>query len=185
MQTAVPEKARRPESSSHPKIVFWRIWAIRKSGKSPRTLISQRKRLICIYTLPLQTETQEFLSSVLADLCKSPPVRIPHHRSAPGNETIFGLQIAASFGKIQPKQSGFARDRADSVRIMRIEQRQKKNDALLAERIIQMAEIKPLMYGKGGADEKCIVTAYETGNLMCEVCRAVSSPDDWAINSFN
>ena len=116
VQTAVPEKARRPESSSHPKIVFWRIWAIRKSGKSPRTLISQRKRLICIYTLPLQTETQEFLSSVLADLCKSPPVRIPHHRSAPGNETIFGLQIAASFGKIQPKQSGFARDRADSVR---------------------------------------------------------------------
>ena len=116
---------------------------------------------------------------------KGPSARIPHHRSAPGNETIFGLQIAASFGKIQPKQSGFARDRADSVRIMRIEQRQKKNDALLAERIIQMAEIKPLMYGKGGADEKCIVTAYETGNLMCEVCRAVSSPDDWAINSLN
>ena len=45
--------------------------------------------------------------------------------------------------------------------------------------------IKPLMYGKGGADEKCIVTAYETGNLMCEVCRAVSNPDDWAINSLN
>lgn len=87
--------------------------------------------------------------------------------------------------KYNQKQSGFARDRADSVRIMRIEQRQKKNDALLAERIIQMAEIKPLMYGKGGADEKCIVTAYETGNLMCEVCRAVSSPDDWAINSLN
>ena len=47
------------------------------------------------------------------------------------------------------------------------------------------SHIKPFMLGKGGADEKCIVTAYETGNLMCEVCRSVSNPDDWAINSLN
>lgn len=182
MQKTDPEKARRPKSSSHPKIVFWRIWAIRKSGKAREPLFFNEKRLICICKtlnntlmvlevrisccqlhrchhrvlikhvqcrvssvlfngknscyirqgnkglilqpvpekvqiirlpvfvlfpdsenhIPLQTETQEFLSSVLADLCKSPRSESPITDQLREMKTIFGLQIAASFGKIHP-----------------------------------------------------------------------------------